>query len=1000
MNNISVCIPFYNTSKYLHECLKYILNDDFVSEIIISDDCSSDDEWKKLNQIVNTFNTSKIKVFRNEKNLGGFRNKYISIFNATSEWVYLLDSDNYFDETTISDIKNIKSPDPNICYCPQFSVFFNNEEIIIRNFDFLYEKIGISEIKECLSYRNSDTLFSMFLNDGNYIINRKKYLERIKLVFESSEDPSSADAICFQYYWIINGGYSKIIPVKYWHRLRLDSYWWTEGSKSMSSSKKYENLFLETNMDSSKGKKISIITACKNRIDALKISLVSWLNFKEIHEVIIIDWSSDEPINYLTEWDSRIKVVRVNDKQYFNQPEPLNLGAKIASGDYILKLDSDHVLNPYYNFVQNYFPEEKSFVSGSLDFENPEVWSEEHKTYIVPSGYYENLNNSRKMVYAYSPMFKHLRGLLFINKKFFNDVGGYNENLGDHYAYEDEEMYNRLKLYGLDEIKLSFDYSAIHLPHQDKKRYENFKKLSYHDNFVNNVRSDLQVRFSHFTEEELEWNIEYALAEEHIKRNKIIIGKIESYYAPPKTKWDIVPINEQNSIAYDISITNNPLESFPSVRCISLEECEDRRTILSKSFEKYQITPKFILSKRYSESNDKITGKYAHTLNDGTKGCCVSHLKMIKDWYETTNEEYGFFCEDDLSLETIDFWEHSWGEFFNTKPSDAECLQLLTIRQEFDTFDLRERCWDDWGATAYILNRSGAKKIIDNYVKNENGEDVYHLQIPNFDIQPLIENIIFASVVKTYTIPLFVENINLQSTFQDMDDDCKNGHKNNHINAHHKVIANFMSKLHDNNLSVNLQVKEPTELENLLTAYSLDTENPEHNFNLGVFYDREGHTAPALSYFLRCAERASESDPTLAYEALIRGSYCYFKQGTRDGSGRGMLWQAQMFLPHRPEAYYLLARYAQRKEWWQDCYSTSELALINCDFNLPPLRTDVEYPGVHGILFEKGISGWWWGKVEESRSILIDILENYNVSDADRQILITNLEKMGVNMDE
>ena len=48
MNNISVCIPFYNTSKYLHECLKYILNDDFVSEIIISDDCSTDNTWNIL----------------------------------------------------------------------------------------------------------------------------------------------------------------------------------------------------------------------------------------------------------------------------------------------------------------------------------------------------------------------------------------------------------------------------------------------------------------------------------------------------------------------------------------------------------------------------------------------------------------------------------------------------------------------------------------------------------------------------------------------------------------------------------------------------------------------------------------------------------------------------------------------------------------------------------------------------------------------------------------
>ena len=743
-------------------------------------------------------------------------------------------------------------------------------------------------------------------------------------------------------------------------------------------------------------KNISIITACKNRIDALKVSLMSWLNFEEVKEVIIVDWSSDEPIDYLTKLDSRVKVVRVSDKRYFNQPHPLNLAAQIASEDYILKLDSDHILNPYYNFIEKYFPDDNSYVSGSPNFENPEVWSEEHKAYVVPPGYYEDLNNSRKMVYAYSPLFKHLRGLLFISKKNFDSVGGYNENLENYYAYEDEELYIRLNLFGLNEIKLDFDYNSIHLPHQDKKRYENFKKLSYQDQFIENVRDDLNIRFSHFTEEELQWNIEYAISNQHIEENKKNIGKIEHYYVPQKIKWKIVSIDEQNLIAYDVNNKINPLDGLPSVRCISLEECEERRKILKESFLRYQIDLKFILSKRYSESNDKVTGKYLHSLNEGTAGCCVSHLKMIKDWYESTDEEYGFFCEDDLSLETVDLWQFNWKEFFAKKPSDTECLQLLTIRQDFDTFDLRERYWDDWGATAYILKRNAAKKIIDTYIKTEHGVDTYHLEIPNFEVQPLIENIIFASVVKTYTIPLFVENISFQSTFENMDDDVNDGHKNNHINAHHKVIANFVSKLHNNNLYENLQIRESTELENLLTAYSLDTENPEHNFNLGVWYETQGHTAPALSYFLRCAERASESDPTLAYEALIRGSYCYFKQGTRDGSGRSMLWQAQMFLPKRPESYFLLARYAQNNEWWQDCYSTSELALIHCDFDLPSLRTDVEYPGKHGLLFEKAVSGWWWGKVDESRSLLIEIMENYNVSDQDKEILLNNLKKMGI----
>jgi len=42
-------------------------------------------------------------------------------------------------------------------------------------------------------------------------------------------------------------------------------------------------------MNSLTDKKISIITACKNRVDALKISLMSWLNYEEIHEVVITD---------------------------------------------------------------------------------------------------------------------------------------------------------------------------------------------------------------------------------------------------------------------------------------------------------------------------------------------------------------------------------------------------------------------------------------------------------------------------------------------------------------------------------------------------------------------------------------------------------------------------------------------------------------------------------------------------------------------------------------
>ena len=189
-------------------------------------------------------------------------------------------------------------------------------------------------------------------------------------------------------------------------------------------------------------------------------------------------------------------------------------------------------------------------------------------------------------------------------------------------------------------------------------------------------------------------------------------------------------------------------------------------------------------------------------------------------------------------------------------------------------------------------------------------------------------------------------------------------------------------------------ISQKTELEELLTAYSSDTENADHNFALGVWYENEGHTAPALSYYLRCAERAEDED--LAYESLIRGSYCYEKQGTRDGSSRSMLWQAQALLPHRPEAYFLLSRFAERREWWQDCYLNADLAIRYCKFDCNPLRTDVEYPGKYGLLFEKAISAWWWGKSEESKSLFLEILSQYEVSDNYYNSISKNLMEMGV----
>ena len=128
------------------------------------------------------------------------------------------------------------------------------------------------------------------------------------------------------------------------------------------------------------------------------------------------------------------------------------------------------------------------------------------------------------------------------------------------------------------------------------------------------------------------------------------------------------------------------LLDFPSVNYISLDESVDRRDSLRKQFYYCGIErTRELLSKRFKYCDDKVYGEQLHILDDGTIGCVVSHIKMIKKWYEETDEDYAFFCEDDLSLETVQYWNFTWEEFMNILPSKWECIQLCLITGDHES---------------------------------------------------------------------------------------------------------------------------------------------------------------------------------------------------------------------------------------------------------------------------------------------------------------------------
>lgn len=203
------------------------------------------------------------------------------------------------------------------------------------------------------------------------------------------------------------------------------------------------------------------------------------------------------------------------------------------------------------------------------------------------------------------------------------------------------------------------------------------------------------------------------------------------------------------------------LQDFPPVYYMSFFDSYDRREILNEQFKKYgitNVTP--IISTKESDESNIVSGPLLFNLNSKEIACVCSHLKAIKYWYQTSNSDYAMFMEDDVTLETIDYWNFTWNEFMSTLPKDWECVQLLCIRKDLPQIKMQKRAWDDWAITAYIINRDYAKRLLDDYYPQQE----FLLDIRDTLYWPLPENIIYF-IGRTYTLPIFAENPTIKTTF-------------------------------------------------------------------------------------------------------------------------------------------------------------------------------------------------------------------------------------------
>ena len=220
----SLVITTYNRyDTYLKINIPKYLQNPYINEIIISDDCS--DDYEKL---ITNFNDAKLKIIKQSKNLGALRNKITACTYATSEWICLMDSDNFADIDYFEALLT-------------YWVTHEKSNIMIYSPSKALPSFDISDIINKIYTKNDfHTINAWLINLGNHVFN-KDILQYILPILDTNINPYALDVKYMIYNWLKND--IKITVVKdmhYSHSLHNDSLWCQHSGNSEEFDRSFD----------------------------------------------------------------------------------------------------------------------------------------------------------------------------------------------------------------------------------------------------------------------------------------------------------------------------------------------------------------------------------------------------------------------------------------------------------------------------------------------------------------------------------------------------------------------------------------------------------------------------------------------------------------------------------------------------------------------------------------------------------------------------------------
>jgi glycosyltransferase involved in cell wall biosynthesis len=168
---LSIIIPNYNNYIFLNECLESILAQTFRNyEIIICDDCSTDNSFSLIEQYAKRYNF--IRTIYHKKNIGIAKNRNSGIQIAKGQYITVLDSDDiYYDSHKLEkemEIVEYYKETENKTVCA-----FSKIAMLDKNLNFIRDQWTEDKIKE--GYIFNEILSRTAMIPRDYILTSEAY---------------------------------------------------------------------------------------------------------------------------------------------------------------------------------------------------------------------------------------------------------------------------------------------------------------------------------------------------------------------------------------------------------------------------------------------------------------------------------------------------------------------------------------------------------------------------------------------------------------------------------------------------------------------------------------------------------------------------------------------------------------------------------------------------------------------------------------------------------